>query len=92
MVNSNVVSNSWLVITVTPPSRDFDIRPTRFDRNETALIQIKGIDLEQGGMSEMIRMDHGKAHSMSINGPKDLDGLNTMKITSTIAGRCRLVA
>ncbi|WZZ69639.1 hypothetical protein YC2023_081014 [Brassica napus] len=38
-------------------------------------------------------MDHG---SMSINGSKDLDGLNRMKRTSwescTIAGRCRQVA
>ncbi|KAF2595023.1 hypothetical protein F2Q70_00043760 [Brassica cretica] len=81
---------------VTPPSRDLDIGPRRFDRNETALVQIKGIDREQGGMSEMIRMDHGKAQSMSINGPKDLDGLNRMLRTSwascTIAGRCRRVA
>ncbi|KAF2595453.1 hypothetical protein F2Q70_00043759 [Brassica cretica] len=32
---------------VTPPSRDLDIRPRRFDRNETALVQIRGIDREQ---------------------------------------------
>ncbi|KAF3525683.1 hypothetical protein F2Q69_00048762 [Brassica cretica] len=47
-------------------------------------------------MSEMIRMDHGKAQCISINGPKDLDGLNRMLSTSwascTIAGRCRRVA
>ncbi|KAF2551318.1 hypothetical protein F2Q68_00034196 [Brassica cretica] len=69
-------------------SRDLDIGPRRFDRNQTAFVQIKRIDREQGGMSEMIRMDHG---SMSINGSKDLEGLNRMKRTSwescTIAGR-----
>ncbi|KAF3607704.1 hypothetical protein DY000_02045541 [Brassica cretica] len=58
--------------------------------------QIKRIDREQGGMSEMIRMDHGKSQSMPIKGSKDLDGLNRMKRTSwesyTIAGRCRRVA
>lgn len=78
---------------VASPSRDLDIGPRRFDRNQTAFVQIKRIDREQGGMSEMIRMDHG---SMSINGSKDLDGLNRMKRTSwescTIAGRCRRVA
>ena len=81
---------------VASPSRDLDIGPRRFDRNETALVQIERIDREQVGMSEMIRMDHGKPQSMSINGAKDLDGLNRMKRTSwescTIAGRCRRVA
>ena len=79
--------------TVASPSRDLDIGPRRFDRNQTAFVQIKRIDREQGRMSEMIRMDHG---SMSINGSKDLDGLNRMKRISwescTIAGRCRRVA
>uniref|UniRef100_A0A0D3CWS4 Ubiquitin-like protease family profile domain-containing protein n=1 Tax=Brassica oleracea var. oleracea TaxID=109376 RepID=A0A0D3CWS4_BRAOL len=78
------------------PSRVLDTGPRRFDRNETAFVQIKRIDHEQGGMSEMIRMDHEKTQSMSINGSKDLDGLNRMRRTSwescTIAGRCRRVA
>ena len=81
---------------VASPFRDLDIGPRRFDRNETALVQIKRIDCEQGGMSEMIRMDHGKTQSMLINGSKDLDGLNRMERTSwescTVAGRCRRVA
>ena len=85
-----------MLVHVASPSRDLDIGPRRFDRNKTALVQIKRIDREHGGMSEMIRMDHGKAQSMSINGSKDLDGLNRMKRTSwescTIAGRCRQVA
>ena len=84
------------MLLVASLSRDLDIWPRRFDRNETALVQIERIDREQVGMSEMIRMDHGKPQSMSINGAKDLDRLNRMKRTSwdscTIAGRSRRVA
>ncbi|KAF3571572.1 hypothetical protein F2Q69_00058219 [Brassica cretica] len=95
LTSSEEVLNIFTV-SVASPSRDLDIGPRRFDRNETALVQIKRIDCEQGGMSEMIRMDHGKTQSMLINGSKDLDGLNRMKRTSwescTVAGRCRQVA
>ena len=43
-----------------------------FNRNETALVQIMGIDREQA----VIRMDHEETKSRSGNRPRDLVGLN----------------
>ena len=44
---------------VASPSRELNIGPRRFDRNEKVLVQIMRIDRGQGMVMEMVGNDHG---------------------------------
>ena len=57
---------------VMSPFLELEMGHRRFNRNETALVQIMGIDREQA----VIRMDHEETKSRSGNRPRDLVGLN----------------